>query len=272
MQKRGKASLSTALINQRRGQVTMFIIVAAVIVVGVVLFFLIKNEIIPGIGGGQEINPKSFLQVCVEDKIRESVELIAIQGGYVENKLNRSFKFSDEKSPGDISYLCYNQNNYLPCVNQEPMLIQHLKSEIKNSISNEIRSCFDDLTKNLQNKGYVVDATYRDFSVEMASGKVIINVDASLTLTKSGETTNQNLFTITFLSKFYNLAIVAQEIVSQEAKYCNFEHLGYMLLYPQFDIDKFRTGDSTTIYTVTDRDSEERFRFAVRSCVIPPGF
>jgi hypothetical protein len=77
---------------------------------------------------------------------------------------------------------------------------------------------------------------------------------------------------IIYSSNFYDLALVAQEIVSQEARFCNFEHLGYMLLYPDFEIDKFRTGDSDTIYTLTHRESGERFRFAVRGCVIPAGF
>jgi len=256
----------------KRGQVTIFIIVATLVIVGIVLFFLIKNNIIPGIGGGQEVNPKSFMQTCIDDELKKSVELISMQGGYTQNNLNKTFQFSGEKKPTDISYLCYNQNNYLPCVNQEPMLIQHLKKEIKEDISSEVRNCFDEMNKNLEKKGYVVEATYGGFSVDLSYGKVIVKVDASLTLTKSGQTTKQEEFSVIFPSKFYDLAVVAQEIVSQEAKYCNFEHLGYMLLYPQVDIDKFRTGDSTTFYTLIQKDSKEMFRFAVRSCVIPPGF
>ena len=73
-------------------------------------------------------------------------------------------------------------------------------------------------------------------------------------------------------TRFYDLAIVAQEIVSQEARFCNFEQVGYMLIYPEFAITKFRTGKSDTIYTIKSKESGERFRFAVRSCVIPPGF
>jgi hypothetical protein len=45
-----------------------------------------------------------------------------------------------------------------------------------------------------------------------------------------------------------------------------------MMLYPEFEIEKFRTGESTTIYTIKQRKTGERFRFAIRSCVIPPGF
>ena len=44
-----------------------------------------------------------------------------------------------------------------------------------------------------------------------------------------------------------------------------------MLLYPQYDIEKFRTGDSSIVYTVTDKKTEEFFRFAIRGCAIHPG-
>ena len=62
-----------------------------------------------------------------------------------------------------------------------------------------------------------------------------------------------------------------QEAVSKEAQYCSFDYLGYMKVYPEIKIDKFTTQDGSIIYTMTHRDSEEFFRFAIRGCVFPPG-
>jgi len=257
---------------KKRGQVTIFIIIAIVIISAIALFFLFRSGIeIPGIGIGKETSPSSFLESCIEDKIKETTEIISSQGGYINNPLNKTFKFTEEDSPLDISYLCYTQNYYIPCINQEPMLIQHLKDEIKNYISDDVGDCFDGLTSSLDKQGYSVDVKYRGFEVELMEKKVVIEIDAELTLTKSGETTKQEDFKIIVPSRFYDLAIVVQEIVSQEAEFCNFEYLGYMLLYPQWDIDKFRTSDSIIIYTVEHKDSKEKFRFSIRGCVIRPG-
>jgi len=44
-----------------------------------------------------------------------------------------------------------------------------------------------------------------------------------------------------------------------------------MLLNSEFELDKFKTGNSKTIYTLKHRKSQETFRFAVRGCVIPAG-
>ncbi|MCK4553183.1 hypothetical protein KAT80_03185 [Candidatus Pacearchaeota archaeon] len=257
--------------KKRKAQVTIFIIAGILIFTAVVFFFLFRQGVIPGIGEKPEENPGGFLEICIEDKLIEGVELISSQGGYIENSLNRTFKFSDEKDFTDISYLCYNQNYYLPCINQEPMLIQHLKAEVKEYVLDDVKKCFDNLVLSLDRRGYVVDATYNGFEIEFATKKIIIDINGKIILTKSGETAKQENLQIIIPSRFYDLAVVVQEIVSQEARFCNFEHLGFMLFYPKFNIEKFRTGDGIIIYTVQHKDTQEEFKFAVRSCVIPPG-
>ncbi len=256
----------------KRGQVTIFIIIGIIIVSAIVLFFLFKSGVkIPGIGVGKEINPPSFLESCMEDKIKEAVNLISFQGGYIENPLNIYFKFEEENSPVNISYLCYNQADYFPCVNQEPMLLKHLKEEIYNYISDDVRNCFDSLTLSLDKQGYTVDSKYRGFEINLEEKKIIINIDAEITLTKSGETTKQENFEIIILSRFYDLAIVVQEIINKEATTCEFNHYN-MFSYPNFDINKYKTSDSSVIYKIKHEDSNEEFRFAVRGCIMPPGF
>lgn len=256
----------------KRGQITIFIIIAVMVIVLIILFFVLRTGKEPAAGGKtEEENPNSFLTSCIEEKTKKTIELISMQGGYMENPLIKTFKFEDEKESYNISYLCYNLNLYQPCINQEPLLINHLKKEIKTYISDDVRGCFDRLTTSLSEKNYVVDARYKDFNITLISKKVVIDIDAELTLTKNEETSKIDRFKVAIPSRFYDLALVVQEIVSQEARFCNFEHLGFMLLYPKFNINKFRTGDSTTIYTVQHRDSQEKFRFAIRGCVIPPG-
>jgi len=271
-----KYKYADTLMKKRCAQVTIFIIAGLVIVSIISLFFLFRAGVIPEIGGTKEINPNSFLSSCLEDKIKETTQIISLQGGHLDNPLHKTFKFEGEEFR-NISYLCYTQNNYIPCVNQEPMLFQHLKEEIYDYISKDkeeisVRNCFDDLVFSLEEQGYVVNARYNDFEVKLVPKKVVVEIDGEITLTKTGETSTQEDFKVIIPSRFYDLAIVVQEIVNQEARFCNFEHLGFMFFYNKFMIDKFRTGDSTIIYTIEHKDTKEKFRFAVRSCVIPPGF
>jgi len=258
---------------KKRGQVTIFIILAIIIIAIIVLFFLVREKVIPEIGRIKETGPVPFLESCIEDKVREGVEIISLQGGSINNPLHRRFKFEGEEEFRDISYLCYNQNDYLPCINQEPMLIQHLEDEMHDYISEDVDDCFDDLVSSLVRQNYVVDVEYSPggFEVDLMKNRIIININGELTLTKAGETSKQEDFTIIISSRFYDTALVVQEIISRLAESCNFKQVGYMLVYPQWNIDPFPIGDLTIIYTIENRATKEKFRFAVRGCVMSPG-
>jgi len=255
----------------KKGQVTIFVIIAIILVGSFVLFFLFKKGYVPKIGGSAEINLDSYLSSCVENKLNEAVDILLSQGGYIKNPLHKEFKFANEITPTNISYLCYNQNYYFPCINQEPLLIQHLKKDIKNYVSDDVENCFDELILSLERQNYEVDSSYDGFEVNLLSKKVRLDIDGKITLSKTDQTSKKENFALTSSTRLYDLALLAHEIVNQEAEYCNFNDLGYMLVYPEIEIDKFRTSDSTIIYTLKHKDTSEEFRFAVRGCVIPPG-
>ncbi len=257
----------------KKGQITIFIVLAIVLVGLILLFILLRTGIIPNnFIERKEINPNTFLENCLEEKIKKTAETISFQGGYISNTLNKTFKFDDDKEAHSISYLCYNQNYYLPCVNQEPMLIQHLKKEIKKEIKNEVENCFNELKITLEEEGFSVSSSYSGFEINLEPKQIILDLNAELNIDKSGEISTQKNFKIIVANDIYDNAIVVQEIVSQEARYCNFDFLGFMILYNEFNIDKYRTSDLSTIYSVEKKQSKEKFRFAIRSCVIPPGF
>ena len=254
---------------KKRGQVSIFVILAIVGVslISIAVFVYLSQE--PNIEGEKpEENPKYFLENCVEEKLRESVDTISLQGGYIQKNLNITYKFENE-TPQDIAYLCYNRNYYLSCINQEPMLIQHLRNEIKEEIKDTVEDCFYNHTSTLEKQGYVVDASYRGFDVYLEYGLIIIDINGNIKLTRGGETTNQENLKISYRSSLYDLAEVAQEITNQEASYCNFDQTGYRLLNRNININKKRTSDSITIYSLEDSRSKDKFRFAIRSCIIP---
>jgi hypothetical protein len=83
--KRGKKNLVNNFFSEnQRGQVTIFIIIALIIVTGVVIFLVFRQNIqmqtIPA-----SIQPvySSFLS-CLEDKTKTGVDVLESQGGYIE--------------------------------------------------------------------------------------------------------------------------------------------------------------------------------------------
>lgn len=257
--------------GNNRGQVTIFII-GAVIIISAVIGSLIFTENIKIQKNSEDTNdPKLFLYLCLEEKIKEGIKLLEMQGGYISNPLNKSFGFDDEKEAIDTSYLCYTQNSYIPCINQEPLFLKHLENELMKYMEPTIKKCFNDLILAIEKKGYNVSEKYNGTKVELHSKGIEVILEGKISYTKTGQTLEYENFKIFFNSKFYNLAIISQEIVNQEARFCHFENLGFMLTYPDYNINKFKTGDMVKVYRIKHREGEENFRFAIKSCSIPPG-
>ena len=102
--------------------------------------------------------------------------------------------------------------------------------------------------------------------------KVVVKTNSKIVLTKSEETTTRENFEISVLSDIYNLVGIAQEVVNSEAQFCYFEDTGFELTYPDYSVDSYLIESGNKIYTLENKKLGEKFRFATRSCSIPPGF
>ncbi len=110
--------------------------------------------------------------------------------------------------------------------------------------------------------------------INLAPKQINVNVEKKFEITKNEETRKFNKFNVKINSPLYDLAVVAQEIASQEAKYCYFEYLGYSLLYPQVSIEKNQVGSeetATDIYSIRDKITGKELLIAIRSCAMPGG-
>lgn len=251
----------------KKGQITIFIIVGVILVVGIGLFLFIQGDFVEKITGTDQINPNSFLSNCLEDKILESVYFISHQGGEINPELYKTFKFQSDERFWNISYSCYTKNFYGPCVNQKPMLITDIEKEIHNYVSEEVSICLNELENSLERKNYDVSKIYNGFKVELIPGKIKIDLNGELSYSKTKETSRIENFNIWIPSRIYDLAVVASEINSQESEFCEFSKEGFMLLYPDYDINLYRV-EHTKIYTIGWRENDEKFRIAIRGCAI----
>jgi hypothetical protein len=248
----------------KRGQIAIFIIVGLLLVVGITLVFTIYRQ--PDATSTQELNPESFIDDCVREGVRNTVNLMLPQGGFVNPG---DYKVYDSDN---VAYLCKNVNYYEPCIFQHPAYITRLQEEIESSISGAVQQCFITLENELQDRNYDVSGGDVSLDVELKPDAIEVNVFRQFSLSKDGTQRSYNSFLTTISSPLYDLADVANKIASEEAKYCYFEHTGYSILYPQFDIRMFTMSDSTKIYTITDISSGEEMKFAIRGCAIPAGF
>jgi len=250
-------------INQK-AQITIFIILALILIVGIIFIFLLRQA--PKTQIVSEENPQAFIESCTRDAVEEALDIIMIHSGSLEPKGTVMYQGEN------ITYLCYNALHYRSCINQQPLLIEHIEDEIYKYIKPRISNCFQVLETTLEPRYEVSMDENWDLTTKLTSNGVEINIDRDFKMQRGENIRSFNLFKVNIIHPIYRLAEIAMEIVNAEARYCNFDTLGFMIIYPEYDINKFRTGDSSTIYSIKDLTTNKEFKFAVRSCAIPPGF
>jgi len=248
--------------KNKKAQLTIFIIFALIIIVVIVLLFLLIKG--PEIDILDEENPQAYIESCTRDAVEEALDILVEQGGDIEPTGGVMYKGKN------LTYLCYNANYYMPCVNQRPMLIEHIEQEITNYISPRVSNCFTALKSDLSGR-YEVQMGDMELTTKLQTKQVVVNIKRDFQMTRGDNVRSFKEFKANLAHPIYEIGKIAMEIANQEAHYCNFDVLGFMIIYPKYNIQKFRTGDSDTIYTIIDIPTNQEFKFAIRSCAMRAG-
>ena len=66
--------------------------------------------------------------------------------------------------------------------------------------------------------------------------QISIEIDRYFKMSREDKVLEFDEFKVSLIHPIYNLAEIASEIANQESRYCYFDHLGYMIVYPEYDI------------------------------------
>lgn len=248
--------------KNKSGQLTIFIILAIVLAVGIVLlFFLVKK---PYLEKSSVENPEQYIDSCIKDSLKDSISKILENGGVIKPELSILYKNHT------YNYLCYQKNYYLTCINHAPLLKSSVENEIKKNSEEDVKKCLSTLIQELRKKNFDVSEGEFSWNLELIPDGIKTEINKKIDISKQDSSQSFSKFKSNFVSSLYELIDIAREIVNQEAQYCNFDYNGFMLLYPKYRITRIEY-DFSKIYTIQDRNSKKEFKFAIRSCAMPPG-
>lgn len=255
-----------------RAQVTIFIILGIIIVAGAILIYSFYPQIKSTIST-QEQNPPSYIQSCIETQMKDAVNKVSLQGGSVSPE--NYIMYDNNK----VEYLCYT-NDYgcqiingisQCCVVQQPMLKQHIELEVKDFISEEVDACFASMKSSYEKQGYDVILKTGEKNVELLPNKINAVFNYSVTLTK-GSTQKYDSFTVTLNNDLYELTLMASSMIKYETLYGEVPITNYMYYYPYLKVEQKLSGSGDKVYILTNRDTGDKFEFASKSRVWPPGY
>ena len=214
-----------------KGQVAIFVIVAVLIVSVILFVFLIDKS--PSITRGQDLdNPENYLDNCIKDRAKIVIDELTAHSGFPDSGDTVMY------NGVPIHYLCKNINYYQPCIVQHPRYIYELQNQLSLQLQDDVEQCFTSLEQEMSKKNYLIDAGPITISSEIKPEITHVNVERQFTLTKGESIRSYDKFDFFISTRIYELASIAQEIVSQEAKLCYFSNDGFMILYNDYDILK----------------------------------
>ncbi len=185
----------------KRGQVTIFIIIAIILIAAVALYFVFRDKIsidnIPS-----EIEPVYINIIsCLEETIEEGVEYLVLHGGYYEVPKSISITYFTE----DIPYYYLNSREYVPSV-------ERVERELKNYIHNYLSNCLN--FEDFEEQGYEIREGDLLVSVNIKEEEIRTKLDYPLTLTKGDSTKSLREFESIIEFNIPKFIETSQEIVS----------------------------------------------------------
>lgn len=244
----------------KRGQITIFVIIALLIVSVILVYFLwLKPQYISPSSG--QLNMES----CMQKAAKDAVTKLSETSGF------RNPQFFTTYMDKKISYICYTNLYYKPCVMQVPFLKNNFEEQLTAEVKSNVLKCYDSALNELRGRGYEILEGNKEVSVSLDPGKITVNLNAPVTLTKEASV-GFTKFKANFNSPIYEMLMIATSLVQQESQFGDSDTDSMMLFYPDLTIQKIRREEGTTVYVVEDKETKLKYYFATRSFAWPAGY
>jgi hypothetical protein len=246
--------------KNKRGQLTLFIILAILLVASVMLlFYYWKPEIF------SMDTPEPRLERCISNSLDAKIKTLSLSAGLINPTFNYMYMGKN------YTFLCYTDEYYKPCVNQEPFLTKAFEESLAILLAEEFQECYDSSVDDLVRRGFDVRKGKAVFDISIEPNEILIEIDAPLSISSGGSTIGTQKYRYRHRTNLYELLMVAVSLIQFETYYGDSEQTMQMFYYPNILIDKQRRGDEVKVYTLTEKNEKIEYRFAVKSFPYPAG-
>ena len=242
--------------EDKRGQVALFVIISIVLVSGILIFFLVikPNYFFESAGS-------SGFEGCIGDVVTQGIEELGVNGGFTNPEF--SYQYNGE----NFVYLCYTNEYYKTCTVQKALIKENFEMELERHLKDKIEFCYSNSLDELKAQGNQVISGEIDYEINFEPGSVITNINAPTIVGSQ----SFKKFNIKTASSVYDMVMLATSIVQSESHYGDYEVTAAMILHPDYTIRKMKQGEGTSLYVIESELFKNKFQFASRSLVFPPG-
>ena len=218
------------------GQVSIFVIIAIVIVASVVGYYVVKKNI--GIGRVQKefVEVEEYYKGCIENYARQGIELLEAQGGYIEQEKfepgSIQYPFSSQLDFNGIGvqYWYYVSGNG---ITREKVPTREIMEEQLGKFIEEARCDFSAMRE----KGYGVIEGEKKARVEIKDNSVNIIVNSGLAVSFAEESAVISEHIINIQSKLGKLYNEARKVYDKQKREMILEKYALDVLYLYAPVD-----------------------------------
>ncbi len=223
--------------NNRLGQITIFIIIAIVIVAGVVVFFAVRSVTTETID--KDMKPVyDYYLSCIEENAKQGISLLGEQGGYIEvpNFVPGSqyMPFSSQLDffGQPVAYWMYVSGNNI--LKEQVPTKTGMQTQLNKYVKDRLKNC-DFSEFNLQ--GYGIEIQEGSVSSSINDLNVALSVDNRIVITFENKTASLSSHKISVDSKLGKFFALALKTFDYEKKNMFLEKYGIdvMRLYAPVD-------------------------------------
>lgn len=187
----------------KKGQVSIFVIVALVIVGAVIVFFVVRDQFGLGVGRGEFQPVFDYYQSCIEREISNAVELAGLQGGFVRDKEflpgSNYAPFSSHLHVLGVSVPYWYTLSANGLIVEDVPTVSEIEQDMADYIETQLATC-DFSTFEAQ--GIEVDRTYPDVQLAIGDREISAQVRGSFSATREGVSSRTSSMSATTTSSF----------------------------------------------------------------------
>ncbi len=239
--------------KNRVGQVTIFVIVALVIVALIGVFFAFRGSLF---GSNIPLNLQPVYaryDSCISEEVSNGINLLQSQGGRIDiGELASASDFSPFSSHLNflgfkiLYWYGFSGNNVV--INNIPTM-NEMENEIESFVSSRINDCdFSDFSA----KGFVIEKSEPRVSVTVEDKQVLVSVDAPLTVSLEDNSARKVNHEVTVNSKLGLLYKTASSIYEYERKSLFLENYALDVLQSYAPVDGVEIQCSPKIWKTPD--------------------
>ena len=202
------------MLMEKRGQVTVFVIIGIVILTVVILVFALRSKVYVGPANVESLN-KEFLDFetevgnCLDEIGEDLVKQIGLQGGYL-NSIDGTYRLYEDRK---VNYLCYNLEGPI-CMNRM-LTKQQMQDDLEKGLKNKAKEECLDFSK-FKKVGLDYNFGSFDVDVEIGNDNVIMFVKLPIDISKGDVKVSKDEFKTDIDLPLGRLYDASQDILEAE--------------------------------------------------------